>query len=94
MEMHNKENHNPGNNIQNEDDAVTPHPHERKKNEYVAKTSQKREHERKLDSSRQNYDENSCSMNTSYNEADGDDLNITARKGLRQSLIMAIEKIQ
>ena len=56
MEMHNKENHNPSNNIQNEDDAVTPHPHERKKNEYVAKTSQKREHERKLDLSRQNQD--------------------------------------
>ena len=99
MEMHNKENHNPGNNIQNEDDAVTPCPHERNKNEYVAKTSQKSGHERKLDLSRQNHerDENSCSMNapnTSYNEAGGDDLNITAHKGLRQSLIMAIEKIQ
>ena len=32
--------------------------------------------------------------NTSYNEAGVDDLNITAHKGLRQSLIMAIEKIQ
>lgn len=99
MEMHNKENHNLGYNIQNDDDAVTPHPHVRNKNEYVAKTSQKREHERKLDLSRQNHehDENSCSMNvpnTSYNEAGGDDLNITAHKGLRQSLIMVIEKIQ
>ena len=97
MEMHNKENHNPSNNIKNEDDAVMPHPHERKKDEYVAKTSQKRDHERKLDLSRKNYDENTCSINapnTSYNEADGDDLNINALKGLRQSLIMAIEKIQ
>ena len=52
-------------NIQNEDDAVTPCPHERNKNEYVAKTSQKSGHERKLDLSRQNHerDENSCSMN-------------------------------
>ena len=94
-----KENSDPDNNIQKEDDAVTPHPHERKKNEYVAKTSQKREHERKLDLGRQNHehDENLCSMNapnTSYNEAGVDDLNITAHKGLRQSLIMAIEKIQ
>ena len=96
MEMHNKENHNPGNNIQNEDDAVTPCPHERNKNEYVAKTSQKSGHERKLDLSRQNHkrDENSCSMNTRYNEADGDGLNIAAHGGLRQSLIMAIEGIQ
>ena len=97
MEMHNKENLNPSNNIKNEDDAVMPHPHERKKDEYVAKTSQKRDHERKLDLSRKNYDENTCSINapnTSYNEADGDDLNINAHKGLRQSLIMAIEKIQ
>ena len=32
--------------------------------------------------------------NTGYHEADVDDLNINAHKGLRQSLIMAIEKIQ
>ena len=30
-------------------------------------------------------------MNTSYNEAGVDDLNVTAHKGLRQRLIMAIE---
>ena len=29
-----KENHDPDNNIQKEDDAVTPHPHEREKSEY------------------------------------------------------------
>ena len=92
-----KENSDPDNNILKGDDAVTPHPHVRQKNEYVAYINQKRDHERKLDLSRKNYDENTCSINapnTSYNEADGDDLNINDHKGLRQSLIMAIEKIQ
>ena len=85
-----------GNNIQKEDDAVTPHPHKQDKNEYVAKICQKREHERKLDLGRQNHDhdENSCSMNAPYNEASVDDLNVTAHKGLRRRLVMAIETIQ
>ena len=73
-------NHDPGNTIQKEDDAVTPHPHEQDKNEYVAKTCQECEHGRQLDLGRQNHehDENSCSMNAPYNEAGVGDLNVTA----------------
>ena len=51
-----KENSDPDNNILKGDDAVTPHPHVRQKNEYVAYINQKRDHERKLDLGRQNQD--------------------------------------
>ena len=86
MELHYIENHYHGNNIQKEDNAVTLHPHEQDKNEYVAKACQKRGHDEKIRSMN--------TLETGYNETEIVELIIPDDKELRQRFIIGAETIQ